>query len=83
MFSERGGDFNCNIKEHHSISWKNRQHTGHTNERHYLGVVVYSAVQKRDFFPDFTVIAEKSLLEACRRETVSKVFNQNTKKKKM
>jgi hypothetical protein len=35
------------------------QSAGHTNERNYVGVVVYSALQKRYFLPDFPVIAEK------------------------
>jgi hypothetical protein len=47
MFSERGGDFNCNTKERHSNSQKNSQRAGLTNERNYLGVLVYSALQKR------------------------------------
>jgi hypothetical protein len=58
MFGEREGDFNCNMKKHHS-NYKNLQCAGHTNEQNYFGVVVYSALQKRYFFPDFSVIAKK------------------------
>jgi hypothetical protein len=54
-----GGNLNYNTKEHHS----NPERTGHTNGRNYLGLVVYSALQKRYFLPDFPVIAEKNLLE--------------------
>jgi hypothetical protein len=43
------------------------------------GYVVYSALQKRYFFPDFPIITEKFFGRV--EETVSKVFNQNTHKK--
>jgi hypothetical protein len=40
---------------------KTPQCTGHTIKRNYLGVVVYSALQKGHFLPDIPVIAEKVL----------------------
>jgi hypothetical protein len=79
MFGERGGDFNCNTKEKHSNSLKNPQPAGHAHERNYLGVVVYSALQKRYFLPDFPIIAEKVFGRV--GEAISKVFNQKTHKK--
>jgi hypothetical protein len=66
MFCERGRDFNFNTREYYSNSYKYPQCPGHTNERNYLGAVVYSALEKRYFLPDFSVIAEK-VLEGWRR----------------
>jgi hypothetical protein len=70
MFVERGRDFDFNTKEHYSNAYKNPQRPGHTNEQNYRRVVVYSALQKRYFLPDFSVIAEK-VLEGWRRLLVS------------
>jgi hypothetical protein len=61
-----GGDFNCNIKERHWDSSKNPQRPDHTNERNYLGVVVYSALQKTYSFR-ISPSLQKSVLEGWRR----------------
>jgi hypothetical protein len=61
MDEYRGGDFNCNPKEHNSSSYRNPQNAGHTNGRNYLGLVDYFdfTLHKRYFLPDFSVTAEK------------------------
>jgi hypothetical protein len=41
-----------------------------------LGVIVYSALQKRCFLPDSLSLHKKSFRRV--EETISKVFNQNT-----
>jgi hypothetical protein len=44
----------------------------------YLEVIVYLALQKWYFLPDFPVIAEKVFWKG--EDTISKVFNQHTHK---
>jgi hypothetical protein len=61
------------------IHKKNPQRAVYTNERNYLGAVVYSALQKRYFLPDFPIIAE-SLLERWRRLLLWYLTKIHTKK---
>jgi hypothetical protein len=58
MFGERGGDFNCNTKEHHSNSLKNPQRAGHTMS----GItwrLWFTLLYKRDVSFRISVITEK------------------------
>jgi hypothetical protein len=64
-FVRGGGDFNCHTKDIGNFQ-RIPIHAGHTNDRNYLGFVVYSALQKRYFLLDFPFIAD-SLSEEWKR----------------